>query len=77
MVDVLPDESLLAFAEDHDIKLIQLSSDVVAEWFAEQGNEPMAGTEATALFSSLMSNGHKNGSASMEEPMLISGGQNG
>ncbi|MCA9942264.1 MAG: hypothetical protein KC449_02220 [Anaerolineales bacterium] len=77
LVDVLPDESLLAFAEDHDIKLIQLSSDVVAEWFAEQGNEPMAGTEATALFSSLMSNGHKNGSASMEEPMLISGGQNG
>ncbi len=76
LVDVTPDDSLLTFAEGHAIKVLQLTSEEVAEWSVAKGNGPklMTGKAAT-LLSSLVPN-KKNG-GTQNEPMLEFGGQNG
>ena len=75
LVDVLPDDSMVAFTESQNINLIQLTSEEVAGWLASDGSLTTLPKEAAAIFSSLGLN-NLNGVPSLE-PALENGGQNG
>ena len=75
LVDVLPDDSLLAYAESQNIKLIQLTSEEVGDWLVSDGSMTTLSGEAAAIISSIVPH-HENG-ASSQRPVLENGGQNG
>ncbi|MCP4421007.1 MAG: hypothetical protein GY805_30725 [Chloroflexi bacterium] len=75
LVDVIPEDSLLTFADKHDIKVIQLSGEKVVELLAQDMSEPAMQKTAATLFLPLL-NGYVNTTSSVE-PMLENGGQHG
>jgi hypothetical protein len=75
LVDVIPEDSLLTFADKHDIKVIQLSSAEVIELLIQDISESTAQKMAATLFSPLLNNAVNT--ALSIEPLLENGAQNG
>jgi hypothetical protein len=73
-VDVIPDDTMASFAQDYDIRVVQLSTEEVIGLWAQDTNEAAFQETAEKLFPPAINNELNN--SSLKEAVLENGGRN-